>query len=186
MQKTPVNRSGIVTLNEQIKALGIVSPVPVGNWLAQIKYQKLNIVRHNGGAYIAKTSSINVEPGVAQNWLDVWLLLAIDGGAVSPDGTYPNMTVGTAITAQNSPIWVQISIESSMWSDNSVVLSAANYEEIGNITTTNYVYFIPNTDSVAVVINNKIRLSAQGDGTATFSCEATPSQTVNGILVIQN
>lgn len=85
----------------QAQALGIVSIVPMGDWNATTTYQKLNYVRHNGATYLAKTSSKNVEPGVAQNWQDVWMLCNYDGGVsqVVSDGTYPNMTVGKATTS---------------------------------------------------------------------------------------
>lgn len=88
----------------QAQVLGIVSEVPMGNWNATTTYQKLNYVRHNGATYLAKTSSKNVEPGVAQNWQDVWMLCNYDGGVsqVVSDGTYPNMTVGNATNAENA------------------------------------------------------------------------------------
>lgn len=88
----------------EVKFLGIASIVPMGAWNATTTYQKLNYVRHNGATYLAKTSSKNVEPGVAQNWQDVWMLCNYDGGVsqVVSDGTYPNMTVGNATNAENA------------------------------------------------------------------------------------
>lgn len=95
----------------QAQVLGIVSEVPMGNWNATTTYQKLNYVRHNGATYLAKTSSKNVEPGVAQNWQDVWMLCNYDGGSVSPDGIYPNMTVGKV---SNSLTWGEKSYDGSV------------------------------------------------------------------------
>lgn len=85
--------------NGQAQILGIVSIVPMGNWNATTTYQKLNYVRHNGATYLAKTSSTNVEPGIAQNWQDAWMLCNYDGGQVVPDGTYPNLTAGKVVHA---------------------------------------------------------------------------------------
>lgn len=83
----------------QAQVLGIASIVPMGAWNATTTYQKLNYVRHNGATYLAKTSSKNVEPGVAQNWQDVWMLCNYDGGLVVPNGTYPDLTAGKVVNA---------------------------------------------------------------------------------------
>lgn len=179
MQKTPVNRSGIVALNEQIKALGIVSPVPVGNWLAQIKYQKLNIVRHNGGAYIAKTSSINVEPGVAQNWQDVWLLLVIDGGSVSPDGTYPEMSAGKAFSINK----IQIVLSTSQWQNNSITLTSATYPDLGNVTSNNIPYFIAEDESAEAVVTNNLSVSLDSNNNVIITCQSTPTSNITGNII---
>lgn len=85
--------------NGQAQVLGIVSPVPMGNWLSTTQYQKLNLVRHNTATYIARTSNQNIEPGVADNWATYWMLICIDGGQVSPDGEYPEMSVGSVMHA---------------------------------------------------------------------------------------
>lgn len=85
--------------NGQARVLGVVSPVPMGNWLSTTKYQKLNLVRHNTATYIARTSNQNIEPGVADNWATYWMLICIDGGQVSPDGEYPEMSVGSVMHA---------------------------------------------------------------------------------------
>ena len=83
----------------QAQVLGIVSIVPMGDWNATSTYQKLNYVRHNGATYLAKVANNNVEPGVAPNWQDVWMLCNYDGGLVVPDGTYPNLTAGKVVHA---------------------------------------------------------------------------------------
>ena len=85
--------------NGQARVLGIVAPVPMGNWLSPTHYQKLNLVRHNTATYIARTSNQNIEPGVADNWATYWMLICIDGGQVSPDGEYPEMSVGSVMHA---------------------------------------------------------------------------------------
>ena len=60
------------------KNLGIVSPVPMGEWASGIIYQKLNIVRHNGASYLAKQLTAT-EPGVSSSWESYWQLIAKDG-----------------------------------------------------------------------------------------------------------
>lgn len=96
----------------ETKILGIVSEVPMGDWNATTTYQKLNFVRHNGATYKAKTSNVNIEPGVASNWQDVWMLCNYDGGqqTVVPDGTYPEMTVGKV---QHALFWGSKSYDGS-------------------------------------------------------------------------
>lgn len=80
--------------------LGIVSIVPMGEWEPTITYQKLNYVRHAGANYLAKGSSINVEPGEAENWEASWMLTIYDGSNVTPYGTYPYMTVGAILASE--------------------------------------------------------------------------------------
>ena len=96
MEKIFSKTSRYSTESVQTENLGIASPVPMGSWNKAIMYQKLNYVRHNQATYLAKKSNTNFEPGVATNWEDVWMLFNYDGGSVSPDGTYPNMTVGNS------------------------------------------------------------------------------------------
>ena len=76
------------------KVLGIVSMVPMGQWNAGTTYQKLNLVRNQGVAYLAFGSSVGVEPGASENWEASWMPVVYDGGQVAPDGTYPQLTAG--------------------------------------------------------------------------------------------
>lgn len=62
------------------KNLGIVSPVPADEWNASTTYQKLNIISHNNGSYIAKQGSTGIEPGVTTNWETYWMLLVSSTG----------------------------------------------------------------------------------------------------------
>lgn len=67
--------------------LGIVSPVAMGDWQENFPYQKLNIVRHNGSSYIAKSGNSGIEPGVESGWSAYWMLLNTDvEGAQGPQG----------------------------------------------------------------------------------------------------
>ena len=63
------------------QVLGIVAPTPQDEWNSSTEYQKLNIVRHNGAAYMAKQQSKNVEPSQSPN--NYWMFLVGDGGGGS-------------------------------------------------------------------------------------------------------
>lgn len=76
-----------------IKNLGIVSPVPMGEWVSGIIYQKLNIVRHNGASYLAKQPTAT-EPGISSSWESYWQLIAKDGIG----GSSVVQTTGTSLT----------------------------------------------------------------------------------------
>ena len=67
-----------------VKDLGIVSPVPNGNWIASQSYQKLSIVRSGNSTYIAKTDNSGIQPGVTSGWESYWMLLNEDGGIGEP------------------------------------------------------------------------------------------------------
>lgn len=99
-------RQTVAQSTSQTKELGIVSEVPMGDWNATTQYQKLNKVRYvstggSGVTLLAKKQNQGIEPFVAQGWQDVWMVENYDGGAVSPDGTYPALTAGNATNAQN-------------------------------------------------------------------------------------
>lgn len=99
-------RQTVAQPNTQSKDLGIVSEVPMGDWNAVTQYEKLNKVRYvstggSGVTLLAKKQNQGVEPFVSQGWQEVWMAENYDGGSVSPDGTYPQMSAGNATNAQN-------------------------------------------------------------------------------------
>lgn len=57
------------------KNLGIVKPVPKGDWSEYVEYEELNIVSYNKESYIALSGSIGIAPGVANGWQSYWQLL---------------------------------------------------------------------------------------------------------------
>lgn len=65
----------------QTQNIGTVSPVPMNDWISAVSYNTLNIVRHNGASYIARSSSQGIEPGVTLGWEMYWLLLVRDGNS---------------------------------------------------------------------------------------------------------
>lgn len=89
-------RQTVAQANTQTKDLGTVSEVPMGEWNATTQYKKLNTVRSHNATYIAKRDNEGVEPTVTQGWQEIWQGVAYDGGIVSPDGNYPQMSVGQA------------------------------------------------------------------------------------------
>lgn len=54
--------------------LGIVAPLPQGEWQSGQTYQKLSVVSHLENVYMAKVDNA-VEPGVGTNWQNYWMLL---------------------------------------------------------------------------------------------------------------
>lgn len=74
----------------QQQTLGIVAPVPKGEWTPLANYQKLNIVRRNGASYMATAANTDIQPGVDPGWESYWMLLNEDGqgeeGAQGPAG----------------------------------------------------------------------------------------------------
>ena len=113
--------------------LGIVSPVPMGTWNNTTTYQKLNIVRYNGASYMARQSNIAVEPGVSTNWQLSWIPLAYDGGAVSPDGNYPAMSVGNADDLGTIPAAEYVQVNAQTFTDAQQTQAQKNIGIQGNI-----------------------------------------------------
>ena len=63
------------------KNLGIVAPVPKGEWVEEEIYFYLNIVRYNKSTYIARKNNLNVQPEVHSQWQEYWVLLNKDGAS---------------------------------------------------------------------------------------------------------
>lgn len=99
-------RQTVTQSSTQTKDLGTVSEVPMGEWNINTPYKKLNKVRYvstggSGVTLLAKKANQGVEPFISNGWQEVWMVENYDGGAVIPNGTYPDMTVGNATNAQN-------------------------------------------------------------------------------------
>lgn len=98
-------RQVVSQTNTQNQDLGVVSEVPMDLWSATVQYQKLNKVRYmqktgGGVTLLAKKANQGIEPFVSNGWQEVWMVENYDG-LVSPVGTYPEMTVGNAVKAEN-------------------------------------------------------------------------------------
>lgn len=85
------------------RELGIVVPVARGKWEAKTAYQKLNIVTHNFGTYIAKKSSVNVRPTIDDNWESYWMELASGRGISSTTIEY--VTTKPSVTTPPEEGW---------------------------------------------------------------------------------
>lgn len=99
----------VVPQNQQTKDLGIVSPVPMGQWQANVSYQKLNIVRYNGASYIAKKQNTGFEPTITTGWQEIWQVISLDGSSPDLSGyatkQYVDDSISAAITtALNTPV----------------------------------------------------------------------------------
>lgn len=167
--------------NGQTKYLGIVSEVPMGDWNSTTTYQKLNSVRHNGATYKAKTSSINVEPGVAENWQSVWMLCNYDGGvsSVVSDGTYPDMTVGTAQSLNK----LSIGITQEQWQNNSVTITPEEYPVLQQLLDTSLPLLLSDDNSAIAVITSDISLSIGVNKSLILTCSSAPTQTISGVII---
>lgn len=64
--------------------LGKVSLTTGGAWNSGTNYTKLTLVTHNGIAYVSRTSSQAIEPGVTAGWANYWMELV--SGIVSVTG----------------------------------------------------------------------------------------------------
>lgn len=64
---------------EKVQNLGIVSPIPKGEWSAETTYYYLNIVRWNKASYMAKKNNVNIEPEKHNQWNEYWSVLNKDG-----------------------------------------------------------------------------------------------------------
>ena len=83
------------------QVLGIVAPTPQDEWNSSTEYQKLNIVRHNGAAYMAKQQSKNVEPSQSPN--NYWMFLVGDGGGGSGTDGKPALIYSATINGTQVP-----------------------------------------------------------------------------------
>lgn len=71
-----------IAQNQQTKELGIVSPVPMGDWSSTIQYKKLNIVRYSGVSYMAKSDNVGVSPYGNPQSMKIWQRVAADGRSI--------------------------------------------------------------------------------------------------------
>lgn len=178
------------------EVIGTVSPVPMGDWSSLITYKKLNFVTHNDVIWFAKRTNKGIEPGVTENWDIYWMRGITGGNAVQPDGTYPDMTVGTAQVAERvshvltitrngreigtfdgsetanldlSEYSAEILLVVGDWVDNRQEV------EVEGITTTNNVAVYPFNGSAAEYILSNILVS-QGEGKLIFTCTSVPQK----------
>ena len=165
--------------NRRTEEIGITAPVPKGAWAAWTTYQQLNIVSHNGAAYIAKSENSNVEPGVTNGWDSYWMLLqvsdnieAADAAVVGDKFAEVDESLGN-INDQITQIiedinYVEIAIESFTNSVGSVV-------EIGSSLSNIALAWSLNKAATALTLDGNV-ISASEDGT-TIAGPVTSTKT---------
>ena len=148
------------------KNLGIVSPVPADEWNASTAYQKLNIVSHNNGSYIAKQGSTGIEPGVTTNWETYWMLLvsATGGGGSSVEVV---QTTGQSTTAVMS----QKAVTEALNGKASISYVQGNPTESGTVDLAtlkvgNTVYNVPQGGGGTTVVANPTLTGSEANLTA--------------------
>lgn len=72
-------------MSEKTKEIGRVAIVPKGNWSSTEDYERLDLVKHNGGSYLAKLNNKNVEP--SNSTTTTWLQIAEKGATGDPAAT---------------------------------------------------------------------------------------------------
>lgn len=123
------------------KVLGIVSPVPTGDWASNTVYQNLNIVRHNGASYIAKSSNTNIEPGVTVGWGSYWMLLNDDGeiGQPGPKGDTGEGVPSGGLTGSVLAKGSNNNYDSDWIPQNQLSVGSAEKDGQGNIISDTYI-----------------------------------------------
>lgn len=88
------------------QTLGIVSPVPRGDWRSDIQYNKLNIVRYNNSSYIAMVGNKGHLP---TSYTTEWMLL-------NSDVKLPTVSTsdnGKFLRVNSSGQWVATTVDSA-------------------------------------------------------------------------
>ena len=82
--------------------LGVIAPVPKGEWNGETNYQPLNIVRLREALYMAIEPSQGIEPLVTTEWQNYWMLLFNQSSSIIP--SLDSIAIGQIVfldTAQN-------------------------------------------------------------------------------------
>lgn len=82
------------------KNLGVVSPVPKGEWNQYENYQQLNIVRYNSASYIAKMANKGILPTNSEYWL--LLVVGMEENTVETIKNYSSIAQQSATQAASS------------------------------------------------------------------------------------
>lgn len=158
--------------NSQI--LGIVAPVPQGDWNNETQYNQLNIVRANKAAYIAVVASKGIEPGQTTNWTSYWKKLTQDGRSVSGFSTgassQSNGYTLTAITVSyddNTSETIQISAKNGT---SITTVTTGDITQEGNYTVTQLIITL--SDGSTQNIEVKAKNGAVGSSTVYVDGEA--------------
>lgn len=130
-----------VIQTKQSEVIGTVSITPMGEWNADLNYEKDNYVRHNGATYMSRQPNKGIEPGVSQDWEQYWMLSIKDGASATVEvGETTTLPAGEQATVTNSG------------SDTNVVLDFAIPQGeqglTGTVTVGNTITGQPGTEAV--------------------------------------
>ena len=130
-----------VIQTKQSEVIGTVSITPMGEWNADLSYEKDNYVRHNGATYMSRQPNKGIEPAVSQNWEQYWMLSIKDGASATVEvGETTTLPAGEQATVTNSG------------SDTNVVLDFAIPQGeqglTGTVTVGNTITGQPGTEAI--------------------------------------
>ena len=92
-----------VIQTKQSEVIGTVSITPMGEWNADLNYEKDNYVRYNGATYMSRQPNKGIEPGVSQDWGQYWMLSIKDGASATVEvGETTTLPAGEQATVTNS------------------------------------------------------------------------------------
>lgn len=166
------------TYNENTQVLGIVCPVPAGDWDADKTYQKLNIVRNLGASFIARKENKGSVPSTVVP-SENWQLLCKDG----KDGQSGS---------SGEPYPYLFELQSASGTNLSDVVSflqsnGASWENICFLYNGSVFHFSSKTSESMIVYMSDVSLAESNDVITTIGqMECTLQVTYNGDAEIQN
>ena len=101
-----------VIQTKQSEVIGTVSITPMGEWNADLNYEKDNYVRYNGATYMSRQPNKGIEPGVSQDWEQYWMLSIKDGASATVEvGETTTLPAGEQATVTNSGTNVNVVLD---------------------------------------------------------------------------
>lgn len=170
----------VVSQTQQTKDLGIVSPVPMGEWSATTQYQKLNTVRYNGATYMATAANMGVAPDSSNSF---WRLLSKDGrGIQNTQITYQGGTSGTTpptgewttdipVVPQGTYLWtrtITTYTDGSQYTAYSVSLQGLNFTQADRDDITAIQAVIPSSASDTNLLATEAFVNSSINSMAAF------------------
>lgn len=114
--------------------------------------------------------------GVAEK-VEHALTVTVNGAAVVFDGSEAK---SVSVVTEGGFEQVPVSIAASAWVEGSYTVSTSSIAE------NSLVQWVADDASSAAAIEANVRLTGQTAGSATFSCDSTPSVAITGMLIIFN
>lgn len=79
-----------------------------------------------------------------------------------------------------------VSIPTSKWSNNTATLTSSDNADMAQITADSFVLFMAGDGSSQAFVQSNVRVTAQGAGTLTLSCDTAPTANLTAAVVIIN